>query len=63
MTNREYQIIRDSLIPQATKHADRECGADRKLRKAGVTREAWAWAWNRTYFKKMDELVKTAISP
>lgn len=61
MTNREYRILRDSLIPQAVKHADRECGIDRRRPGPGISRTAWPNVWNRTFLKKMDDLVREAM--
>lgn len=52
----DYETARNKLIPIAEKFANKECGivfngSDRE-------REAWCRKWNRTFFKKMEELVK-----
>lgn len=51
MTNKDYELKRDALIPKAVKHANKKHG-----RKANGDPTTWAWQWNKTYHEKMNKL-------
>jgi len=53
----DYVKKRDEMIVFAERYANQKCGASHVGRKY-KSREEWAGAWNKTYFGKMDALVK-----
>lgn len=55
MTDFEYELRRNKLIPAADRFANTEVGIRPKL---GETSETWSGKWNRAFAMKMDELAR-----
>lgn len=56
-TNTDYIELREGLIPDAVKYANKQCGRTNGKK----SRDQWCDEWNFAFHSKMEELVQTAL--
>jgi len=57
MTNKEYEKLRNLLIPLAVRKTNEVAGITPSI-KGDLAKKKWGDSWNRIFFKEMNELAK-----
>ncbi len=57
MNNKQYESLRNLLIPEAIRYAN-SVVPQPKIGSSEVVRDTWAEAWNLEFHTKMNELAK-----